>query len=526
MERPRRASFRRVGKGGREIWIEAAYTPVFGTPKARSKRSRPSQWRSPGGSRRRTTPRFNSQAISKSQAVIEFDLDGTIRTANENFLSALGYSLAEIQGKHHRMFVDPAEAASLEYAEFWRTLGRGEFQAAEYKRLAKGGREIWIQASYNPIFDHNGKPTKVVKFAYDVTARRLAINAVSKAMDSLAVGDLNARVPSAVEGEFAALRDSVNSSMERLSELVSRIKSSSVAISEGMRTIATGSSELSSRAESQASSLEETAATMEEMAASVKANADNAQHADDAATEASGRAQRGGEVVRSAIEAMERIENSSTKISDINGVIESIAFQTNLLALNAAVEAARAGDAGKGFAVVASEVRTLAQRSSDAAKDITGLIQDSSSHVSEGAKLVRQVGDALGEITQSIDLVASNVGEISSASREQASGVEEISGAVSHMDQMTQQNSSLADESASNAQVVAAQVKSLADLVQFFQVEGGEVARDADWRKAERAAPAAEPIPARPQVEAPAAAPASKPAVAQAAGGGDNWAEF
>lgn len=428
-------------------------------------------------------------AISRSQAVIEFDLDGTIQDANENFLGAVGYRLDEIVGQHHRLFVEPSYAQSSEYAAFWRSLAEGEYQTAEYKRIAKGGREIWIQASYNPIFGADGRPYKVVKYATDITARKRAMNAFAENLQRLADGDLSARVPNEVDGEFAGLRSSFNDTLKRLAEMVGQIQSSSGAIVRSTEIISGGSRDLSSRAESQASSLQQTSATMEEMSASIKANADNAHRADGAAKEAVQKAERGGEVVGSAIAAMERIEHSSSKISEIISVIDSIAFQTNLLALNAAVEAARAGDAGKGFAVVASEMRTLAQRSAEAAKDISALIKQSSGQVSEGAELVRLTGGALTEIHDAIEAVVHNVSDISDASREQALGVAEITTTISHMDSMIQQNSALAEQSAAHARDLSEQAETLRRLVSYFR-SGGEAEADAQWSQIDGAHPA------------------------------------
>lgn len=341
--------------------------------------------------------------------MIEFTLDGTILTANENFLKTTGYSLEEIKGHHHRMFCDPAYAATGEYAAFWQKLNRGEFDSESYRRVGKGGKEIWIQASYNPIFDATGKVYKVVKYATDITAQKQAQaqleSCMGEAQSSLgasAQGDLRQSMQGTYEGELEKVKISINAALTNLTTTMNRVREAVEAVTTASEQITKGNEDLSQRTSEQASALEETAASMEEMTSTVKQNADNAKRADQLAIAAREIADKGGAVTQRAVGAMEEINTSSKKIADIITVIDEIAFQTNLLALNAAVEAARAGEHGRGFAVVAAEVRNLAQRSATAAKEIKGLINESIQRVSDGSELVNQSGKTLEEIVISV----------------------------------------------------------------------------------------------------------------------------
>lgn len=417
-------------------------------------------------------------AISKSQAVVEFEMDGKVTSANENFLSALGYRAEEIVGKHHSMFVEPSYARSEEYRQFWADLRLGRFASGEFQRLGKLGKEVWIQATYNPILDLEGKPFKVVKYAIDITpqkraqqeTQRLVVEA-RRVVEALAEGDLTERMSGEFEGAFATLRDQMNKTVDTLRDTVVRMDEASGAIGTAASDIAEGNANLNKRTQEQSSALEETAASLEEMTATVKQNAANAVQANQLAASAREAAEKGGQVVGSAVSAMTAITESSKKVADIIGVIEQIAFQTNMLALNAAVEAARAGDQGRGFAVVAAEVRNLAQRSAAAAKEIKGLIQDSQEKVEQGAKLVNRSGETLQEIVGSVKKVSDIVGEINAASDEQATGIEQINQAVIQMDKSTQQNAAMVEQAAAAAESMNEQARSLTELVSFFRVE-------------------------------------------------------
>ncbi len=288
-------------------------------------------------------------------------------------------------------------------------------------------------------------------------------------LDAVAAGDLTREVTGVYSGRLGEMGTAISGTIRRLAETVSTIQSTAIDVAASAREINMGANDLSGRTEQQASSLEETAATTEQLAASVKASAGSSREAASLAGEATRVAGTGGSIVTEAVDAMARIEQASQKISAITSVIDDIAFQTNLLALNAAVEAARAGEAGKGFAVVASEVRTLAQRSSDAAKDITGLIQSSNQEVQQGVKLVRSAGDALTRIVAASEKVAATVTTISNAASEQANGIDEMTQAVAHMDEMTQQNAALAEESAASSSALLERIDQLNDLVATFR---------------------------------------------------------
>jgi len=307
--------------------------------------------------------------------------------------------------------------------------------------------------------------------------RDLAISCVSDSMEALAEGDLTYRMRTDIPDEYGQIRDHFNAAMDRLQEMVGTIKVTSAMIASSSQEISSGSQDLSTRTEQQASALEESAATTEQLAASVKTSSQASRRSVQLADEATNVARTGGNIVRDAVEAMARIEGASKRISEITDVIDGIAFQTNLLALNAAVEAARAGDAGRGFAVVAAEVRALAQRSAGAAKDITGLIYSSDAEVAEGVKLVRQAGETLDQIVAASAKVSSTVEEIASATTEQANGIDEMSQTVSHMDEITQQNAALAEESAASAKVLLDQIDQLTRLVAAFRTESNGQAR-------------------------------------------------
>jgi len=471
--------YRRIGKGGREIWIQASYNPVFDS---NGRPYKVVKFATDITAQKFQAADFAGQlaAINKSQAVIEFDLEGRILAANENFLAAMGYALEEVRGQHHSMFAEPEHRQSAEYRAFWAKLGRGEYDAGQYRRLGKGGREVWIQASYNPIYDMNGRPFKVVKYATDITAQvrdTLALQqAVAQTREVVAAaqaGDLTGHIATQDKtGPIAELCEGINALVETMAGIIAQIKLAADTIAVGASEIAEGNSDLSVRTEQQAASLEETAVSMKGLTTTVRRTADNARQANQLAGGAVEVAAQGGQVVHEVVSTMSLINDSSRRIVDIIGVIDGIAFQTNILALNAAVEAARAGEHGRGFAVVASEIRSLSQRSAEAAKEIKQLIGDSVEKVGAGTRQVESAGRTMDEIVVSVKRVSDLMADISAAAQQQSEGIEQINQVVEHIDESTQQNAALVEEASAAARSMEEQSTRLLQTVAAFRVAG------------------------------------------------------
>ncbi|MBV8837202.1 MAG: PAS domain-containing methyl-accepting chemotaxis protein, partial [Alphaproteobacteria bacterium] len=339
------AEYKRIGKGGKEVWIQASYNPVKG---ADGKVFKVVKFATDVTERKLRDADAQGQidAVGKSQAVIHFKLDGTILTANENFLKTLGYRLDEIQGRHHSMFVEEKERTSAAYRAFWEALGRGEFQVAQYKRIGKGGKEIWIEASYNPILDLNGKPFKVVKFATDITRRTV--------------------LQKEINHDLGVINDAITTANAQV----------------------TGAA---SASEQTSANVQAVAAGAEELQTSIAEISRRVTDASKISSQAVDQGKRTNEIVTG-------LSAQAGRIGDVVNLINQIAAQTNLLALNATIEAARAGEAGRGFAVVASEVKSLATQTSKATEEIGGQIAAVQNATNEA------VG-AIGDISKTIDTI-------------------------------------------------------------------------------------------------------------------------
>ena len=513
----RSAAFRRLAKGGREVWIQASYNPVLDK---HGKPARVIKFATDITAQTQLAADHAAQieAISRVQAVISFNLDGTIIDANENFLNTLGYRLDDIAGKHHSMFCDGNYVGSADYRQFWDRLRAGEYIAAEFHRFGKGGKSVWIQASYNPIFSASGAVVKVVKFATDISERKRAegiIDELTGSLARMAEGDLGGRIDAVFTGQYEALRGAFNSSLGQLQTIVAQLRKASSGVRVATAEILSGANDLSSRTTRQAATIEETSASVEQLSSTVSDNARRAASATEKARQVAQSAADGGEVMGAATSAMSAIEASSAKISNIIGLIDDIAFQTNLLALNASVEAARAGDAGKGFAVVAVEVRRLAQSAASASAEVKVLIEASAGEVRSGAQLVGKAADKLSDILVGAEESAGLIDAIARANQEQSGALAEVSVAVRQMDEMTQHNAALVEETNAAIEQTEAQAGELDRIVAVFRTDV--------------ASPA--PAKAKERLAAKAAAPRTAPAGGGYASHGNaaiaaDWNEF
>jgi methyl-accepting chemotaxis protein len=462
----------RIAKGGKQVWIQASYNPLRN---ANGKVASIVKVASDITDTRLRNATFEAklEAISRVQGVIEFTPTGEVIDANDNFLAVLGYRLDDIKGKHHRMFVDSAQAKSAEYQEFWRKLNAGEFVAGEFKRIGRGGKEVWIQASYNPIFNLDHEVTSIVKFATDITGRVRAVAEVAGGLTELADNNLEHRLDKPFDAAYEPIRADYNLSLDGLQTTISQIAASAETINAGTQSIASSTGGMSRRIEQQAAGLERTAAALDQITATVRRSAAGALEAALAATGARSGTVLSGKVMNQAASVMSDINESSNKITQIIGVMDEIAFQTNLLALNAGVEAARAGDAGRGFAVVAQEVRALAQRSASAAKEIKSLIAASSDEVKRGVTLVNETAVALEGVTAKVGQIDGLLSEMALSAQEQATGLGQVNIAVNQMDQVTQENAAMIEEATAAANSLQMEAADMTALMGRFRIGNG-----------------------------------------------------
>lgn len=468
---------------GNLIWLEASYNPVFDDNGQVTKVIKfATDITDKVDQEAKVAAKL--EAIDNSMAMIEFDLEGHILDANENFCQTMGYDLSEIRGKHHRLFVDPGYAQSPAYAKFWQSLNQGEAQIGTFERFDKNQNPIWLEANYNPIYNQEGELTRFVKFATDVSTNKSTLLLTTVVADAVSVleqfstGNITARMKDHLhpsnktmfDDSIGRLSHGFETVADQLGEVVATAMDASETVSSAAHEVSEGAATLNQQVQEQAAALEETSATMEEMNSAVQNNTDNAQETANVASDVQQKAEEGAKVMRDTIEAMNAIQASSHKIGEIVTLIDGIAFQTNLLALNAAVEAARAGDHGRGFAVVAGEVRALAQKSAEAARDIKQLIDESVERIDTGTHLASSSGEMLQGIHQSVDRVAEMIGQIASASIQQAQGINQVRQSIAQIESVTQQNAALVEETNAASESLNNQSEILLKDMSFFTV--------------------------------------------------------
>ena len=520
------AEYKRLGKDGKEIWIQASYNPILDL---NGKPVKVVKYATDVTEQKLRNADYKGQiaAVGKAQAVIEFNLDGTILTANENFLATVGYTLDEIQGQHHRMFVEPEFARSAEYAAFWEKLGRGEFEAAEYKRLGKDGKEIWIQASYNPILDLNGKPFKVVKFATDVTGQKVAdriaaqradkiaafqqheVEQFGGVMNQIAAGDLTQRYEAAAGDEdtaevaatFSNIAGSVNSMCANLREVIGgmaanagHLASSSTELSATATQLAGGAEETTGQSATVAAASEEMSLNMKNMSTSTEQVTTNVKTVATAvdeltssigeiaktAEQASTIAEKASQLTKSSNETVSELGTAAEEIGKVIEVIQDIAEQTNLLALNATIEAARAGEAGKGFAVVATEVKELARQTAGATEDIRDRIQRIQGSTGEAVRSIGEVGEVIQQVNDASTTIASAVEEQSIITKDIAGNINETAETVTSVASGVGESATACDEVARNIAGVDTAAKQTASGAAQLQTVGTELSQLAE----------------------------------------------
>jgi methyl-accepting chemotaxis protein len=429
--------YKRIAKGGAEVWIQGSYNPILDL---NGKPFKVVKFATDVTKQKLSNADYAGQiaAINKAQGVIEFRLDGAVIGANDNFLKTLGYTREELVGRHHSMLVDEAYRQSPDYREFWAKLNRGEYQAGEYKRIGKGGKEVWIQASYNPIFDLNGRPFKVVKYATEITVQVNLIHEVARTATML----------SSSAEELTAVSHQMSANAEETATQANVVSAASEQVSTNVQTVASGT---------------------EEMGASIREISKNVNEAAKVATSAV-------KMAESTNETVGKLGESSAEIGKVIKVITSIAQQTNLLALNATIEAARAGEAGKGFAVVANEVKELAKQTAKATEDISQKIDAIQTNTKGAVQaigqiggIIKQINDISGTIAAAVEEQTATTNEMARNVSEAAKGSTEIAGNITGVAKAAQETTTGANDTQKAAKELSKMASDLQKLVAGFK---------------------------------------------------------
>ncbi|WP_402718342.1 methyl-accepting chemotaxis protein [Janthinobacterium rivuli] len=475
--------YKRRARDGREVWINASYNPILD---ADGKPYKVIKFATDITALKKRNVEYEGKvsAIGKAQAVIEFDMQGNVLEANENFLAVMDYDLSDIQGEHHRMFCEPEYASSAEYKKFWQKLNRGEFDAGRYKRLGNHGKVVWIQATYNPILDLNGKPYKVVKFAIDISDQvnlensiqskaandSRKVNALLESVARAAQGDLTCNIVPEGDEPIDLLAGGISKMIVDLRGVIGNVVSAANGFADASNAIAERATGVAVGTQALGATVEEMNASIDGLTFSINSIAENTSNADSLAKATQQEAEAGARAVAKSIEAMDLINRSSEDIGEIVKVISEIANQTNMLAFNAAIEAARAGEHGLGFSVVADEVRKLAERSSQATKEISKLINESVKRVSTGSEISRQASDAFDKIVSGVAKTTLAISDISKAANEQLLTAREVSTAIQYIAEETEKSAANCDSIARSTDGLNERAGSLNQTVSGFVV--------------------------------------------------------
>lgn len=411
-------------------------------------------------------------AIRQCYATIEFLPDGTIVNANENFLKTVGYELGEIQGKHHQIFMPAGEADTPEYARFWARIQAGESISGSFERINKHGKSFWISASYMPVYDRNGKLRRAFKIAIDLSAEKIATDALLDGIDELSNGRLGARITTAFTGAFSGLKDKFNAMMERLDAIFGQVKEGSAHLSRLGTEAGAKAADLTTSAGHITDAVSQSNSLTGNMAQAVQGISSQATTTSTSLRAAADETSRLQTLLEANIDTMNQVDNLATQVSSVTKVIEDFTSQTKMLSLNATIEAARAGDAGRGFAVVAKEVRVLSERCQKASTEIADLIAKSNGKIAEGVTMTRNAGSALTNVSDLVENTATHFDAIVESTKQHTGNMQELTQQLGHIQDQAGLLTTLANANADNASQITTQSDGLRTSLNGFLARG------------------------------------------------------